>query len=59
MYAIDDRFFDAVGFGFSKESVMTWGFRSYDEELDRWYVSIADAREFLEAIGADLSLAEI
>ena len=57
MYPIDDRFFDEVGF--SKESVMTWGFRTYDEELNRWYVSIADAREFLAAIGADLALAEI
>lgn len=57
MYAIDDRFFDAVGF--TKESVMTWGFRSYDEELGCWYVSLNDAREFLAAIGADLELAEI
>lgn len=57
MYAIDERFFEEVGF--SKDAVMTWGFRSYDDELGIWYVSVYDAREFLTALDADPALAEI
>lgn len=54
---VNGRFFDAIGF--SKESVMTWGFRTYHDEYAVWYVSMNDAREFCAAIGADPVAVEI
>jgi hypothetical protein len=56
-HPIDDRFFDYVGF--SQESIMTWGYRTYDDDLGTWFVSKSDAIEFCAAIGADPALAEI
>jgi hypothetical protein len=57
MHEIDARFFDKIGY--SKESLVIWGFKSYDDDDGRWYVSTSDAREFCAAIGADPALAEI
>ena len=57
MHEIDARFFDEIGF--TKEALLIWGFKSYDDDDARWYVSIYDARDFCIAIGADPALAEI
>ena len=57
MYAVDERFYDKIGF--DKSDLIAWGFKSYDDDSGVWFVSIDDAREFCVSLGCDPLIAEI
>ena len=57
MYPVDFRFFDIIGY--SMESLLIWGYKTYSEEYGSWFVSLNDAREFCKAIGENPDIADI
>ena len=57
MAPINERFFDEIGY--SKETIISFGFKSFDEESGQWYVSYNNARYFCLILGVSVELANV